>query len=214
MDKGTAVKKDKTRKHERKAIVRYVWCMRVGLTVSLIALLIITTIIYIKYQRARDENWRWAAYSSELRTLAGVGELGSTHEHIVFMLVVDGKTIDFSGEKYQERSPFVHVEDGIGDVIHKHATGVTFRQFLGTLGITVHDGCLVLDTGKKHCATSSKSSKQSSKTLRFFVNEQPVGDFGMYELKGGDSVLLVYGDIQENVEEYLNQLGVISDRHK
>lgn len=181
--------------------------MRAGLIISLIALAIITTIIYLKYQQAMDENLRWATHVSDLRALAGIGELGSTHEHLAVLLVVNEKPLDLSQQRYQLRSRFVHLEDGVGGVIHKHATGITVVQFLSTLRIDLSRQCLTLDSGKSYCTTKSKQ-------VRMFVNGEPLTDLGMYELMDGDDVLLIYGEEEEDVSKYLNELSMIKQEHR
>jgi hypothetical protein len=74
-----------------------------------------------------------------------VGSAGSAHEHVDFMIYIEGAAIDFSNPKYQVASPLVHVENGIGTLIHKHATGITFVDFLKTVNMGMGDGCFKLD---------------------------------------------------------------------
>lgn len=181
--------------------------MRVGLVLSLVALALITIIIFFKYQQATKENVSLSQYAKQLGTLTGIGELGSTHEHVAFLYVVNGEPFDLSASQYQLRSRFVHFEDGVGDVIHKHATGVTLNQFLVTLGIDMRSHCIILEAGKSYC-------KSTSKTLQFFVNGKPVFDIGMYELADGDQVLLAHGTKDEALKKYFDQLHEIQEKRQ
>ena len=56
------------------------------------------------------------------------------HEHVDFKVYLDGKEYNFSKEKYMSEenktlSQIIHLHDMDGNVIHKHANGVTLGQF-------------------------------------------------------------------------------------
>src|SRR5688572_14933994 len=53
------------------------------------------------------------------------GALGSAHQHAAFLVKVNGENIDFSQPQYQVVSDFIHVENGDGTTLHRHATNVT-----------------------------------------------------------------------------------------
>lgn len=133
-----------------------------------------------------------------------IGPPGSAHEHVDFKVYVNGESIDFSQQKYLVRSEYVHVEGGlgIGDVIHKHATGVTLGFFFQTLDISLNSTCLVLDTDESFC-------NEGDKTLKLFVNGEPNESFGEYEIRDLDKILVSYGD--ETPEEIQEQLDSITD---
>lgn len=85
---------------------------------------------------------------------ASIGPAGSTHEHMSFGVIVDGEEINFALPKYQigqTQNQHIHFEGGDGDIIHKHATGVTIKFALQTLGMDINSSCLTLDTGETYC---------------------------------------------------------------
>jgi len=78
--------------------------------------------------------------------------LGSTHEHATITVILGGKTVDFSQDKYQLRSSFVHFEGGDGREVHVHAKGVTIGYLLESLGWEI-ESCLKTDFGE-YCNVS------------------------------------------------------------
>ena len=130
------------------------------------------------------------------------GALGSTHEHAAFKLFIHNQTIDFSQPKYQVRSQLVHFENGDGDTIHKHATGVYIGFLFETLGIKFTSECLTMDNGVKYC-------NDGTNTLKFYVNGISNNMYDKYVLKDNDEILLSYGS--EGQEEIDTQLKAVED---
>jgi len=137
----------------------------------------------------------------------GTGPIGSTHTHMDFKVYIEGKTIDFSQGKYQKPhiNQHVHLEGGDGDLIHKHATGVTMGFFFKSLGMTFDKNCLATDTGDKYC-------NDGGKTLKFYANGITNDQLGNYDLKDGDKILVSYGN--ESEDEIKVQLASITDKAK
>lgn len=128
------------------------------------------------------------------------GAVGSTHEHTGFAVYVEGKQIDFSQNKYQLQADFVHVENGDGTTIHKHATGVTFSDFLLTERMKLSKDCFKMDGGKEYCSSGDK-------TLKFYVNRQKSDLLENYELRDGDRILLSYGpETEAEIQEQLDSI--------
>jgi hypothetical protein len=117
------------------------------------------------------------------------GGLGSTHEHAAFLVMLDGNTLDFSQQKYQVKSPYIHVENGVGVLLHKHASQVPVGEFFRSVGMQVTDNCLLSDDGKSYCSMDGKK-------LRFFVNgtELPPQFVNSYILVENDRFLLYHGE--------------------
>ncbi len=151
----------------------------------------------------------YGVYSLFSSPTASIGPIGSTHEHVDFKVYINGETIDFSQSKYQLRSGYVHVEGGEGDLVHKHATGVTMAYFLNTLGIKLTNDCITVNN-IDYCNTVS-SNIQEIKTLKMYVNGQPLqsNQFTAYELHDLDKVLISYGN--ESSEQIQQQLNSITD---
>lgn len=121
-----------------------------------------------------------------------VGPPGSTHIHHDFKMYVNGNAVDFSQPKYQLRSRVVHFEDGDGNVMHTHATGMTLGYALNTMGIQLTE-CLAIDE-IKHC-------NDGNKTVKVYVNGAANSEFGDYLMKDLDKILVSYGS--EPVEPQL-----------
>ncbi len=144
------------------------------------------------------------SYAQNPSRTASFGALGSTHEHTAFRLFINGQVIDFSQPKYQVKSQYVHFENGDGDTIHKHATGVDIGFLFETLGMKFTSECIAMDDGTDYC-------NDSNNTLKFFVNGVRNDMFNNYVLNDGDRILLSYGsETQEQIDEQLKVLETLS----
>lgn len=112
--------------------------------------------------------------------------LGSTHEHAVFAVKLDGQTIDFSQGKYQVASRYIHVENSDGTTLHLHALGVPFSEFLKSVDMKMENNCFTRDDGAQFCDGEEKN-------LRSFVNGEEVESMSSYVLKEDDRMLVLYG---------------------
>lgn len=115
------------------------------------------------------------------------GQYNSEHVHGAFMIFVEGEQLDFSQDKYQLKSRFIHVENNDGTTIHRHATGVPFGDFLKSIGINIIERCLVLDNETKYC-------EHDNVKLRFFLNHNEVNSIMGYIIQNGDRLLITYGN--------------------
>ncbi len=129
------------------------------------------------------------------------------HEHADYKIFVDNKEIDFSDDRYQsttgkELSSEQHLHDNNGNNIHKHLTKKTLADFFASLWVIITQNCLQLDTGEKYCSDATK-------TLKFFVNDEPKVDFISYEFSDLDRILISYG--AETEEQIKLQLNAVTD---
>ena len=115
-----------------------------------------------------------------------IGPWDSTHEHVAFLIFINGNVLDLSKPEYMVRARRVHIEGLDGTVIHKHATGITIDHFLETLGMRFDKNCLVDDKGNNYC-----DSEESA--LKFYVNGNPNNEFNNYIIKQFPVVNLDYG---------------------
>lgn len=145
----------------------------------------------------------YAAYS--LATTKPIGPIGSAHLHVDIKIYINGKVLDLSLDKYQLKSDAVHLEGRDGEVIHVHATGVTLGYFLGTLGMSIKEGCLRLDSGEEFC-------NEGERTLKVYVNNELIQNPEDYVMKDLDKILITYGD--ETEEEIKKQIASIPDKAK
>lgn len=130
--------------------------------------------------------------------LPQLGPVGSTHQHADFKIYINGVLVDFSSAKYQVRAREVHVENGDGDIIHKHATGVTVGHFLRTLGFRLNSTCITTDSGEPHCSNEDASLKQFVKKPN---SDWQQADLSDYEIRDLDKYLITYGSETDLTEQ-------------
>ena len=133
--------------------------------------------------------------SMQAKQNSDFGGLGSAHVHATFMVKLNGEIVDFSNPVYQVRSPYIHVENGDGFTLHRHARLVPVGEFLHSLEMDIRSSCFYLDDGTRYCDSGDK-------TLRFYVNGVQRGSIMDYVLIDGDRILIVYGD---NSQDALNR---------
>ena len=129
------------------------------------------------------------------------------HVHADFMMMIDGKRIDLTQDKYQSKvgdikHENIHLHDHQGNIIHRHAEDVTFGDFLRSIGFSFTDECLTLDTGEVYCADADNE-------LRLYVNDKVLSPINDYIIQDNDQVLLYYGE--KNSAEINSLLDSITD---
>ena len=127
------------------------------------------------------------------------------HVHADFAVYINENKLDFSQTAYQssvghEKDEHVHLHDGDGKVVHRHAEGVTFARFLQSVGYTLTKDCLTTDTNEQYCTDASS-------TLAFYVNGSPA-DRTTYVPQEEDKILLIYGPEGADLK---SQLASITD---
>lgn len=127
-------------------------------------------------------------YSGHLeRPSQNFGPLGSEHVHAAFAVKINGEKLDFSQEKYQVQSQYIHVENNDGNTLHRHATGVPVGEFFASLGMNVTDSCFTLENKTSYCSNGNSN-------LEFYVNGNKTNSIANYVLKEDDRILIVYGN--------------------
>jgi hypothetical protein len=127
------------------------------------------------------------------------GVLGSAHVHAAFAVKLNGTKLDFSDNKYQVKSRFMHVENRDGDTLHRHATGVPVAEFFKSIKMNVTDSCFTTDNGTKYCSNGKQN-------LEFYVNGNKTKSIADYVFNDDDRILVVYGDSPIQVKQDLDQL--------
>lgn len=140
-------------------------------------------------------------YNNQLQLLSGIGQLNSQHIHADVKVYINGQAIDFSQRKYQLASSYIHFEEGIGNVIHVHATGMTIGHLFKSLRGDINNNCITLE-GQSYC-------NDSNKKLRFYVNGQLNNEFDNHIIKDLDKYLVSYGN--ENDSEIKQQLSSVTN---
>jgi len=146
-------------------------------------------------------------YISSQNTLsvAGFGPIGSAHQHAAFLVKVNGQNIDFSQPQYQVQSDYIHVENGDGTTLHRHATNVTFVDFLKSVKMDIDkkNNCLAFTNGTEYCDDNNNK-------LRTFINGNSTGSISDYVLKNNDRLLVIYGnETDEQIANALDELNKI-----
>ena len=140
---------------------------------------------------------------------AGFGALGSAHQHAAFLVKVNGENIDFRQPQYQVVSDYIHVENGDGTTLHRHATNVTFADFLKSVKMDLDEenNCLVFtNNGTQYCNNNNDNQ------LRTFVNGNSTSteSISNYIINDNDRLLVIYGnEIEEQLTEALDELNKI-----
>ncbi len=138
-------------------------------------------------------------YNEQLQLLSGIGQLKSTHMHADVKVYVGGKPVDFSQKKYQLATSYIHFEEGIGEVIHVHATGLTLGHLFNSLGLGINSKCVSFEN-QNYCSDSGKK-------LRLYVNGKLNDEYGSYTLQDLDKILVSYGnDAQPEIQKHLNSI--------
>jgi hypothetical protein len=144
-------------------------------------------------------------FSQNTQSVAGFGPLGSAHEHAAFLVKVNGQNIDFSQPQYQVQSDYIHVENGDGTTLHRHATNVTFVDFLKSVKMDIDkkNNCLTFTNGTEYCDDDNNK-------LRTFINGNSTGSISDYVLNNNDRLLVIYGnETDEQIANALDELNKI-----
>ena len=124
--------------------------------------------------------------------------LGSAHEHALFHVVINDTEKDFSSQRFQFNSRYVHLENNRSSIVHKHADGVRWSHFLSTINVSVN------------------STNQTSVCIEVYDNRscgpgavilnQEINSGLDREITQGDNLLLIIGDNwREKAREYMEQ---------
>lgn len=124
---------------------------------------------------------------------------GTAHEHALFHIVVNGTERDFTADRFQLQSDYVHLENNKSDIVHKHAEGVKWKDFFQTINTTVErkqKGELCVSIyGEKKCGTG-----------KVVLNGESGANLTA-EIHQNDNFLIVLNtdNLSQLVEDYMNQ---------
>lgn len=125
---------------------------------------------------------------------------GTAHEHASILVKIYDDPYDLTHPRFQLQSPYIHLENNNGYVIHRHSVGVTLGYLFETLNLGLTKECLVIDDGRKFCTNNDDS-------LKFFINARQVDDLRDYLISEGDLILISYGnETQEELEKQFKEL--------
>jgi hypothetical protein len=113
------------------------------------------------------------------------------HVHSDFLIIINDTPISLTDEKYQSSTSqvlhdHIHLHDNEDNVVHRHAEGITFVDFLQSIGYTLTNECLTDDTATSYCVDPNN-------VLTLYVNEVPKTILTDYIPQEEDRILLYYG---------------------
>lgn len=137
-----------------------------------------------------------------------VGKFGSEHAHAAIVIFVNNQKLDFSHERFQLASKYIHFENHNSYLLHKHATGAPLEMLFVSLGMKISQNCLILNY---YSESKNSFCSDDENNLLFFVNGVPYGsDISNYVFNHEDRILISYGD-KKNLKsqiEYLESLEI------
>jgi len=124
------------------------------------------------------------------------------HVHANIKVIVNGKAIDFSQDKYQskegkERSEYIHFHDNVGDVIHIHKSGMTLGDLFTSIGMKLTSTCLTDDLKNEYC----KKDASPGAFLSMWVNGRENTSFDTYMPNDLDRILISYDSTGDTVRK-------------
>jgi hypothetical protein len=138
----------------------------------------------------------------------------AVHFHANWALMVDGQRVDLTAQRYmvdvlqctidpshQAPEDRVHMHEGNHDIVHVHASGVTWGHFLANLGFGVGDDYLQL--------RDEMLRSDSTRTLKFVLNGNRVRSIRNLAVGDQDRLLISFGT--ETLEEVVaNQFPTVA----
>jgi len=127
------------------------------------------------------------------------------HIHADFLVAINGQLWDFTADKYQSSSTQkladdIHLHDHQGNVLHRHASGITIGDFFSSLGFTLSNDCLITDTKETYCGDEEN-------VLQVYVNGEKVTAAATYIPAEEDQILVYFGrDEQSLIEPLLSDI--------
>ena len=109
------------------------------------------------------------------------------HVHADFLVVLNGTVLNFSkdefmSELHSNKHGYVHLHDGIGNVVHFHKENITIETFFTSLNMQFNETCFVTHKNISFCENSSNS-------LSMYVNRALVEEKQNYVANDLDKIL-------------------------
>jgi hypothetical protein len=128
------------------------------------------------------------------------------HVHTDFAVYINGRKMDFDSSIYSERDPRIHlhIRNQYGDsVIHVEARDVNLGDFFDSLGMKLTENCFR--------TRSVNFCNDGSRTLKMYVNGIRNNDFGNYEIKDLDRILITFGnEAEEEIKKQMDSVTRVS----
>ena len=123
-----------------------------------------------------------------------IGPIGSTHEHVDFLIYIDGQPMDLNQSQYAMKSQYAHIHFGEGDLIHLHAINIPLSWFMDELDLPITENSIDIH--------GNVYSNDGEKTFKIFLNGEELNDID-YPISDEDKILIYYGS-ESDVEAALD----------
>ncbi|MEX0912246.1 MAG: hypothetical protein WD737_07770 [Gemmatimonadota bacterium] len=120
------------------------------------------------------------------------------HYHANWAIFVDSVRLDLTANRYMEDvlqctadpslqrpEDRVHMHENNHDVVHVHASGVTWGHLLANLGFGIGDDYLITDSGRYESG--------EERSLRFVLNGSPMRSIRNLQIDDRDRLLISFG---------------------
>jgi len=127
------------------------------------------------------------------------------HVHADFSIYTNDTRLNLTNDKYQsstgnKKHEDIHLHSSDDHVVHRHAEGITFAEFLSSIGFTLTDNCFTTDDGTTICNSDTT-------VVTLYVNGQPHPHPETYITQEEDQVLLYAGAKDNpNIATYLESI--------
>jgi hypothetical protein len=127
-----------------------------------------------------------------------IGGLGSDHDHAKFHVLVNGSEKEFTDREFQFNSRYVHLENNKSDIVHKHATGITWNMFFQTINLST------TTDSDKFCLKIYSDSRCGNGSV--ILNGEIDASLDQ-EISQGDNLLIILDteDWRDISEEYMSK---------
>lgn len=117
------------------------------------------------------------------------------HEHALFFIEVNQTQIDLTEDRFQLQDREVHLENNRSHIVHKHAAGVTWGEFLDTVNISINT------TGNQTCLDMPQNTYCGNTTVLLNGEEFNRTE----EIQQNDNLAIVIGNqTQQRAEAYMD----------
>ncbi len=118
-----------------------------------------------------------------------IGPMGSTHEHIDFLVYINGEALDLNQSRYAMNSGYGHIHGGEGDILHLHAINIPLNWFMDSLDLSI--------TAESINVHGIEYSSDDDGVFLIFVNGENVID-PEYMMMDEDKILIYYGSASDD----------------
>ena len=134
--------------------------------------------------------------------------LNDVHNHADIRIFIHNEPYNLNQSKYMSpknnaKSPFMHLHDNDGDLIHQHISDGNLGLFFESIGLNFTSHCFTLDNGTAYC-------NDEKNKLRMYINGHENKQYERYIFKDLDRILITYGSADS--AQILDQINKVTDK--